>query len=81
MCSTLCGVHDAVRLHPLAQDEDSKVQKEAFVQMRTTICAATSTMTSVPKPLKFLLPHYQSLKEAVDKITDADAKVRSHAPS
>jgi len=57
--------------------EDTSVHKAAFLQMRTTICAATSTMTSVPKPLKFLRPHYETIKELFDAITDADTKAAS----
>lgn len=29
-------------------------------------------MTSVPKPLKFLRPHYQKLKDSYEKIADGD---------
>jgi 26S proteasome regulatory subunit N1 len=32
-------------------------------------------MTSVPKPLKFLRQHYESLKEVYEKIKDETAKV------
>ena len=32
-------------------------------------------MTSVPKPLKFLSPHYPTLKELFEKQTDAGVKV------
>jgi len=35
---------------------------------------ATTSMTSVPKPLKFLRPHYQTLKAAYGNLTDADNK-------
>ena len=31
--------------------------------------------TSVPKPLKFLHPHYEKIKEVQGKITDAKTKV------
>ena len=75
-----CSAHFSLLLGVLlnlVQGGDGKLQKEAFIQMRTTITAATSTMTSVPKPLKFLLPHYQTLKDEVEKITDADVKVRA----
>ncbi|KAJ8942478.1 hypothetical protein NQ318_017772 [Aromia moschata] len=31
-------------------------------------------MTSVPKPLKFMGPHYQTMKEVYEKITDLNVK-------
>lgn len=37
---------------------------------------ATTSMTSVPKPLKFLRPHYQTLKEAYSLVKDAGNKRR-----
>jgi 26S proteasome regulatory subunit N1 len=40
-------------------------------QIRT----ATSSMTSVPKPLKFLRPHYDRIKAIYDTMPDADNKV------
>ena len=45
-----------------AQDPDAGVQHLALEHLRSEIRAATSSMTSVPKPLKFLRPHYQTLK-------------------
>lgn len=32
-------------------------------------------MTSVPKPLKFLRPHYATLKEQYEKLLTTDIKV------
>ncbi|KAM3573375.1 hypothetical protein VYU27_004675 [Nannochloropsis oceanica] len=46
------------------QDKDAGVQKMALEHLRKEIRAATSSMTSVPKPLKFLRPHYATLKTA-----------------
>ena len=43
--------------------------------MQTLIKAATTSMTSVPKPLKFLRPHYPTLKTVYDKLTDPSTKV------
>jgi len=45
------------------QDIDEGVQKFALDTLITEIKTATSSMTSVPKPLKFLGPHYGKLKE------------------
>lgn len=49
-------------------------RKNALEEMRTAICASTSTMTSVPKPLKFLRPHFTTIKDVFGKITDVDTK-------
>ena len=51
-----------------AKDKDHGVQKAALEHLRTEIRAATSSMTSVPKPLKFLRPHYATLKEVREQI-------------
>jgi 26S proteasome regulatory subunit N1 len=45
------------------QDKDAGVQKMALEHLRKEIRAATSSMTSVPKPLKFLRPHYTTLTD------------------
>lgn len=45
-----------------AKDVDQGVQKLALQTIRTEIRSATSSMTSVPKPLKFLRPHFSPLK-------------------
>jgi len=45
-----------------AQEQDAGVQLMALEHLRKEIRAATSSMTSVPKPLKFLRPHYATLK-------------------
>ena len=43
--------------------------------MRDAITASTSTMTSVPKPIKFLRPHYKKIKDIYGEITADEAKV------
>ena len=55
-------------------ENDSTLWMPSLEIMRTLICAATTSMTSVPKPLKFLRPHYGNLKTVVEKITDLNAK-------
>ncbi|KAF3507950.1 hypothetical protein F2Q69_00003444 [Brassica cretica] len=44
--------------------------------MRQEICASTSSMTSVPKPLKFLRPHYGTLKEFHKNMVESNLKVQ-----
>lgn len=43
--------------------------------LRQEIRASTSSMTSVPKPLKFLRPHYGTLKAFHQTMPDSDLKV------
>ncbi|EEF44376.1 26S proteasome non-ATPase regulatory subunit 2 homolog A [Ricinus communis] len=57
-----------------AQDPDPALQKVALESMRQEIRTSTSSMTSVPKPLKFLRPHYGTLKAFYETMTDSDLK-------
>ena len=50
-----------------AQDLQPNIRKNALQLMANEIKTATSSMTSVPKPLKFLRPHYQTLKQTYQK--------------
>ena len=61
--------------HVSFQGDDKAVHEEAFKNMREQICAATTTMTSVPKPLKFLRPHYEKIKAAFGSLAEGDVKV------
>ncbi|XVE92732.1 hypothetical protein REPUB_Repub01dG0125000 [Reevesia pubescens] len=56
------------------QDPDPGLQKVALESMREEIRTSTSSMTSVPKPLKFLRPHYGTLKAFYDTIPESDLK-------
>ncbi|KDO49592.1 hypothetical protein CISIN_1g0026962mg, partial [Citrus sinensis] len=56
------------------QDPDPGLQKVALESMRTEIRTSTSSMTSVPKPLKFLRPHYGTLKAYYETMPDSDLK-------
>ncbi|KAG9441817.1 hypothetical protein H6P81_017671 [Aristolochia fimbriata] len=56
------------------QDADPGVQKLALESMRQEIRTSTSSMTSVPKPLKFLRPHYGTLKAYYETMVDSDVK-------
>lgn len=55
-------------------EDDSKLYLAALESLRTQIKASTTSMTSVPKPLKFLRPHYKTLKEVYEKITEPETK-------
>ncbi|XP_047340824.1 26S proteasome non-ATPase regulatory subunit 2 homolog A [Impatiens glandulifera] len=56
------------------QDPDSGLQKTALDNMRQEIRTSTSSMTSVPKPLKFLRPHYATLKSYYETMVESDLK-------
>ena len=57
------------------QDADASLHGPALEAIRTHIRTATSSMTSVPKPLKFLRPHYDKFKAAFAGYTDDKNKV------
>lgn len=48
------------------KEGDKKLYKPALESLRTLIRTSTSSMTSVPKPLKFLRPHYGDLKDILE---------------
>ncbi|XP_065855782.1 26S proteasome non-ATPase regulatory subunit 2 homolog A-like isoform X2 [Euphorbia lathyris] len=56
------------------QYPDPGLQKVALESMRQEIRSATSSMTSVPKPLKFLRPHYGTLKAYYDTMVESEQK-------
>ncbi|GAA5839665.1 hypothetical protein JCM5353_003335 [Sporobolomyces roseus] len=45
------------------KESDTKLYRPALESLRTLIRTSTSSMTSVPKPLKFLRPHYSELSQ------------------
>jgi 26S proteasome regulatory subunit N1 len=45
-------------------ESDTSLYKPALEQIKDFIKTSTSSMTAVPKPLKFLRPHYESLEKA-----------------
>ena len=51
-----------------AKDPVAEVQKMAITSIATEIKTSTSSMTSVPKPLKFLRPHYDGLKATLGSL-------------
>jgi 26S proteasome regulatory subunit N1 len=46
------------------QESDTSLYKPALDQIKDFIKTSTSSMTAVPKPLKFLRPHYEALEKA-----------------
>lgn len=49
--------------------------KPAVDAMGDFIKTSTSSMTAVPKPLKFLRPHYETLEKAYENWDSSDSKV------
>jgi 26S proteasome regulatory subunit N1 len=58
-----------------SQDVDQGVQKLALDTLTSQIKSSTSSMTSVPKPLKFLRPHYATLAAFYETLMDSANKV------
>jgi len=46
----------------------------ALTSMTTLIRASTTSMTSVPKPLKFMIPHFDAMKAAYEKMNPGPVK-------
>ncbi|XP_034252046.1 26S proteasome non-ATPase regulatory subunit 2 [Thrips palmi] len=56
------------------QENDTSLYIPALESLRSQIRASTTSMTSVPKPLKFMRPHFDTMKEIYEKITDPHTK-------
>jgi hypothetical protein len=57
--------------------ETGELQRAALESMRKEIRSSTTSMTSLPKPLKFLRPHYDNLKKYHGGMKSDDNKVLS----
>jgi 26S proteasome regulatory subunit N1 len=55
------------------KESDPEIHKQALQHLTNEIRSSTSSMTSVPKPLKFLRPHYQTLKDVYSSWSDTHA--------
>lgn len=58
------------------QESDSTLYKAALDAIKDSIKTSTSSMTAVPKPLKFLRPHYDDLTAVYEKWPTGTDKVR-----
>lgn len=56
------------------QESDATLYKPAMEAMKTSIKTSTSSMTAVPKPLKFLRPHYESLTKLYEDWPEGNDK-------
>lgn len=57
------------------QESDASLYKPALEAIKDSIKTSTSSMTAVPKPLKFLRPHYENLEKAYESWPAGDNKV------
>jgi 26S proteasome regulatory subunit N1 len=44
-------------------EDNLELSRKALTEIKNEVSTATSSMTSVPKPLKYMRPHYDALKE------------------
>ncbi|KAI9797396.1 MAG: proteasome regulatory particle base subunit [Candelina submexicana] len=56
------------------QESDTSLYKPALEAIKTFIKTSTSSMTAVPKPLKFLRPQYETLTSSYDRWPAGDDK-------
>lgn len=56
-------------------DKAPAQRDHALSELKKELASATSSITSVPKPLKFLSPHYARMKELLEQQSDAALKV------
>ena len=56
------------------EESDASLYIPALESLKTQIKSSTTSMTSVPKPLKFLRPHYETLKSLYDKLPTPETK-------
>ncbi len=59
---------------------DQGARAAALSSLKHIISSSTSSITSVPKPLKFLSPHYEKLKTQLGDQTDPAVKVSALSP-
>ncbi|KAG9307203.1 hypothetical protein G9A89_017031 [Geosiphon pyriformis] len=57
------------------QEDNLELHRPALESLRTLIRTSTSSMTSVPKPLKFLRPHYSTVTEIYQSWIPSDNKL------
>jgi 26S proteasome regulatory subunit N1 len=56
------------------QESDTSLYKSALEAIKDSIKTSTSSMTAVPKPLKFLRPHYEPMIKLYEKWPAGDDK-------
>lgn len=56
------------------KESNTSLHKPSLEMLRSQIKSSTSSMTSVPKPLKFLRHHYQTMKDLFNEWSDEENK-------
>jgi 26S proteasome regulatory subunit N1 len=56
------------------KEDNTELYKESLNTLRSIIKTSTTSMTSVPKPLKFLSKHFDTLKEVYEKLPEGPVK-------
>ena len=62
-------------LNERLRDADPAQREHALNEIKKEVAGATSSMTSVPKPLKFLSQHYKALRDYYLTLGPSDFKV------
>jgi len=44
-------------------DKDPTIQLNSYNLIKSEITTSTTSMTSIPKPLKFMIPHFNALRD------------------
>jgi 26S proteasome regulatory subunit N1 len=57
------------------QESDASLYKPTLESIKNFIKTSTSSMTAVPKPLKFLRPHYEDLEKTYQSWPKGENKV------
>jgi len=57
-------------------EDNADLYKNALTTLTTLIRASTTSMTSVPKPLKFMIPHFDTMKKVHEKIAPGPVKLQ-----
>jgi 26S proteasome regulatory subunit N1 len=62
-------------LNERLRDADLTQRLYALTEIKKEVAGATSSMTSVPKPLKFLSSHYKAMRDYYLTLPPSDFKV------
>ena len=62
-------------LNERLRDHEEAQRIFALAEIKKEVSGSTSSMTSVPKPLKFLSKHYEGMKDYYSTLPDSSFKV------
>lgn len=57
------------------KSDNLETKEDAVYKIFHQVISATSSMTSIPKPMKFLVPHYATLVQEYEKTPQSKTKV------